>query len=755
MTIAPKYALQVGSKLVLPEKELVCFEKTQDGYTFLNAADGKSFAISFMDLARYLNMPSARMQKRREFAARTIDEFEKINCVDAAQLDPEEQENADFRRVCGQVVSEMRRNHEARPAKGKRKFSHNYLNRPDVQHVVAAMVEARFPGQVAIGGVRGGSAKKIHVLPKGRTLVRYADIADLEDVEDNVNGGLPFAYLNHLKGNRTSRICYEIRELMSEAGLKTLDPRKPAWANGLKYIKDKLVERNKLLRANGVEEIPVPSLDTYRSHIYRCAGRIGVSLMREGKWTARNKHAPGATDIRALKVGEYCMMDEHKISLLIQVKKAGYWHTLSDDYKAALEEIDEIIITRLHLLILLDIASRMPLAWVITDQPSEDATIELLRMATRDKRAEAEAYQCEGDPMPAVGLGKVVNDNGGGIRTAQIKAALLGVSAVSADARAYHSTDKMYVERFFGRAQTDVIELLHGYVGQRAGHLTGYDAKRNARLVMKVLHRILSRYLIDVYPSERHYGFGMDGGRPTEVVREINDDYGVIPPIDPHTRRIHLGIHETATPSDEGVKVLGLTYQCEELWSYLNGPGGGFRHQGPVDVYLDPDAPQEVTIIVRKHYDAPYTGHMAHSVFADCNLTQILQILQRHRQENPQQTELYEDRIARTRRSFDDEMHALGLQKMGKRSFATYAEIRSWARDLATGARVVPPPPAERVTAPGAITQIGAGANAYIISDEVITPDAPCNSAAPSQASFPEKAAGRFFARPETKGKLT
>lgn len=179
----------------------------------------------------------------------------------------------------------------------------------------------------------------------------------------------------------------------------------------------------------------------------------------------RNSRGRGSTDVRALLVGEYVEIDECKASLVVSAKVRGMWERLSPDERATLEEMDKLVRERLHILVMIDVATRMPLAWVISDQPRAEATLALFRMATRDKTREKRIYGCEGEPMPAIGIGHVKNDNGPGLRNAEVIGALMGMGAMNTVVRTYAATDKPYIERMFGTIESILLKLLHGYTG--------------------------------------------------------------------------------------------------------------------------------------------------------------------------------------------------------------------------------------------------------------------------------------------------
>ena len=95
---------------------------------------------------------------------------------------------------------------------------------------------------------------------------------------------------------------------------------------------------------------------------------------------------------------------------------SGGGQIINADQKEALATLDEYIKSRFLILIMLDVATGMPLGWVVAETPNADAALALFRMATRDKSREKRVYGCRGEPAAAVGLMHVKNDNGPGLR---------------------------------------------------------------------------------------------------------------------------------------------------------------------------------------------------------------------------------------------------------------------------------------------------------------------------------------------------
>ncbi|GJE44145.1 hypothetical protein AEGHOMDF_3331 [Methylobacterium soli] len=75
------------------------------------------------------------------------------------------------------------------------------------------------------------------------------------------------------------------------------------------------------------------------------------------------------------------------------------------------------------------------------------------------------------------------------------------------------------------------------------------------------------RYVVDEYHNRRHEGLG--GRTPRNAWAEMAGAYGTIPVPDPHTLRCSFGIPLTRKVTSEGLRVLGVHYQSEEIQQAL------------------------------------------------------------------------------------------------------------------------------------------------------------------------------------------
>lgn len=547
------------------------------------------------------------------------------------------------------------------------------LDRDDIRRIIRDVASQLYSTQPINLAPRGGSTRLVAFMPKGRTMLQY-----WQRYIDSGYDEMALADQAWFRGNRMSRITTKMRELMTEAIEQLhLDLKKPNVSAVLRRLRTLTTQENAKRKLNGLPPLKPVTHKTLAQHI-KMIGSTALAIARDGERAVANIRSSGCTDIRALMMGEMVEIDECKLSLITVAKSQGFWEQLSSTDKVALEEIDKIVHTRLWLVLMLDVATRMPLGWVLTDKPSKEATLKVLRMATRDKTREKIIYGCKADPAPAVGIGTIRGDNGYGIRNAAVKAATLGLLGQSVDARSYHGVDKPYLERMFGSLESILINLIHGYTGRRAGALPGYDPIRNGVLDCEELYALITRYLIDEYPNERHYGVTMMCQRPTKVMQYIDHNYGAIAVPGPHDRRIHLGWRSEVSITDEGVKVFGLPYNSPELQAVRD------QIEDKVSVFSDPDCTNHVTILIEGYQD-PILADLSMTAMSDMTIPEFLAIVEEARAEDPEETGEFDALLARVRGDRSDRLHAITLEHRLARSYMTIAEAQKKAEIVRAG----------------------------------------------------------------------
>lgn len=403
-------------------------------------------------------------------------------------------------------------------------LSNRKMDEPGNREYVRDVAQELF-GQTIYLNRRIGQKHKQWEMKSGRILMDdFRLFSSLPSDVDPLDALVP---LNHKKGNRVPRIANRLKELMTEAWEEVgLDLKQPYASNVYAFLEMRVTEENWLRERNGLGKLVVPSQKTLKAHREMLLSPTEYLLATHGDKHAENKRGRGSSDVRATSIAELCEIDECKASLVVSAKANGTWESLSNAVQKVLEDIDEEIRRRLVIIVIICVATRMPLAWIISDAPKAEATLAAYRMATRDKHREKTTYGCEGDPVPACGLGMIKNDNGTGLRNVAVKSALLGTGAAVADVCVHAAPHKPYVERMFGTTESVLFKIVHGYTGRRPGELTNYDAVKNGVLDIDELYGILTRFLVDEYPSMRHYGIGMNGRRPAEVLKQVHEEAG-------------------------------------------------------------------------------------------------------------------------------------------------------------------------------------------------------------------------------------
>ncbi|SFQ80075.1 integrase catalytic domain-containing protein [Donghicola eburneus] len=489
---------------------------------------------------------------------------------------------------------------------------------------------------------RGGKLAEGFVVPQGRTLARYCKVFDQFD------GNLVvLADRDHLKGSRAPRLVAWQQRFVKKVIDRCLRETKPSISNI--YILEKALfvrtEKDKALCATW------PSITTVRNH-YNAKSVVAKALGRDGQEHSDNLYGAGSTDIRALIPGGYLETDQYLVSIF--TRNDGRLVAKHIDPDTAPEELQENEVFRCWLHVIIDMATRMPLGWIIAQSADADHTMALLRMATRDKTKEKVRYNCRNDPAPPVRLGMVSADNGSATRNSQVYAAQLGMGVVVKANRTYHANDKPHIERLFGTIQGKVLSILPGYTGSHPKHLPGYHPKGAAKVTHDQLYGMITRYLVDEYPYDEHHGTGMFGMTPKAKLEEAISRYGLLPPHPQRDRILYLGVKREVSTTSEGVRVFNIPFNSTQLQRYADG--GSKR----VTVHLDPDDLRQV-LITAEGLDEVLEARLSMTVFKDLTLEEAVEVMEAATRDNPtrgalhkRELELSIEQRARDVHAFED-----------------------------------------------------------------------------------------------------
>lgn len=721
---APNYKIPSGMTVTSQGTQCQIYPNASGSYDVVSDRRGLE-VMTYKQVLSVLKRPDAWSQNRVIQGVDATARVRSGGLFYVEQLCKEQQQEVEFREALCVSLLQLQ--------KDGAKLTQPYLNRTETRQVIRAIagqIYTKHPIDIAR---RGGGIVAACIMPKGRTLLNYLK-RYVESAYD------PMALADHkwLQGNRHRRISSTVLEMILRSIEEIdMDPRKRSVRGVYNRFKTLLASENASRALNGLEPLEGVCYSTIREEV-RKISPTARAIARNGLKSTLNTHSRGSTDSRALMIGDCCDIDECKISLMSVSKKNGWFSKLSAQQKVTLKEVDEIIHSRLSLVVIIDVASRMPLGWTLSETPGAEATRSAMRMAMRNKTKEKIKYGCTMDPMPAVGINLLRNDNGSGLRNTDVKSAAVGLNMQALDARTYRGGDKPYVERMFGTMESQLFAFLHGYTGRRAGALPGYDPIKNGVLNTEELYALITRYLVDEYPLRKHTGTTMFGRRPIEVAKDVAENAGEILPPTAHDLRIHLGFEVRCKITHEGVKAFGLPFNSVELQA------AGEIHRGKVKVFVNPDDISFATVLIEGR-SAPIAAELSWTAVQDLTLPEFFEAAELARKSDPQLTQEFESTLNSVVRERFDHMERIASEKKLPRSYITIAEAERKASEILRGVHSARTIPHEGSATPGSLNELSMQDGAYKIAGGFENPLE--HQAEPQHDEL-------FTALPDTKGKL-
>lgn len=686
MSDKPQYKVIVGSKLTLDGHKWHVEAKELDGY-LVSGGDGEQTVLSFKRIDDAINAGLCEVSTPKQTEDRNKLHAFTGGFDDLDQVPQQEQRNARARMALVLAMEKLEQNGQ--------KLTHRYLDQPLVrkglfQSAIEISQNERLFDGVDLGPTRKPKTEPDSIVPKGRTLAKC--LSDFRKY-----GRKPIALINrhHLKGVRDPERACKLKDWQIDFVqyvCKHLNkPTKPKLAP--------VYEAAKALFTTSETDIvqgrTYPSVTTVRNwnkKLSNFAKQIGLLGLRQ----ARNRFGAGATDVRSLMYGERAATDQVYLSIFVDAD--GACRSRRIDPHSTSEQLAPNEVMRLWLHVMIDVATRLPLAWILSKTTDADHTMALLRMATRDKTKEKVRYGCKRDPAPAAGLLLTVADNGTATRNKDVYSSQMGLGSMVQTGRTYHSTDNPHAERFFSTLQFGVLNFEGGYVGSGPGDLPGYDPKANTHLTTDALYGVITRAFVDEYSHTAHKGTGMNGASPDGKLAEVMAMYGGIEPPSPEVRRISLGYKKTLTTSSEGVLFSIYPYNSIELQKFHDGV------PKKVTVYIDPDF-KDVATIQPANSPKKFSAALTLTALDGLSFEEGLAVAKTAAENNSKRQALTNDMLLEARAA---RAKSSGFFKEPRRpeSYSTEAQLQKQADALA-GVAIVPARTASAVPTltPGEITR--------------------------------------------------
>ncbi|MCZ4270561.1 Mu transposase C-terminal domain-containing protein [Rhodobacteraceae bacterium G21628-S1] len=709
MTSQPLYNIPKGSILKLDGRELMVSVREESGYTVRCLDSGECFSLTVERVDDAIRERDCEVIKPAD-AEKRYALLEYTGGIERVEQFPEETQ----RIVQGRLALVLAQ--DALREEGEKLTQRSMDKAGKHRRLVLERADRIAPGFNFLRTRRGGKLAAGFDVPQGRTLASYHDVYHRFDRNPVV-----LADRDHKKGRREPRLWDWQERFISFVLDCWLVPQKPKLADLYAQAKE-IFHRSPQEIA---QCISFPTITTVRSRIKAISEVVRV-IGRGGKRHATNVKGPGSTDVRALAFGEKFETDQCLLSIF--TSGDGVVRAKVIDPKQAPQELADNEVRRCWLHLIIDVATREVLGWIISETADADHTKALLRMATRDKTKEKVRYGCKQEPVPPVRLGLALADNGTATRNADVYASQIGMGMIVMTARAYQPLDKQVVERVFGTLQWQVLNTLPGYTGSRPGELTGYDPKNSAKLSHDQLYGIITRYFIDEYPFRPHRGTGMNGATPRQKREEARKRYGAIEAPSQRDRCLHLGEKVTATTTSDGVLAFNIPFSSNELVTFDDG------ESKQVTVHLDPDDLRTVYVTAEGVKEV-MEAELSMTVFKDQTLEEAIEIMEAATSSNPMLRELHDQHLseARARRAresgfFPDSRDPSSYQTHAQLEYRASKVLRVETRPAAySGATAAPGQLMSRGRTSGVVPARPAGA----------APSKPPSASTPPRASAP------------------
>ena len=315
-------------------------------------------------------------------------------------------------------------------------------------------------------------------------------------------------------------------------------------------------DENKRRDTHSLPLLTIPSRSTIYARV-NAFDNFHVDCVRLGIDKARAKYASSYNGLSVLMPLERVEIDEWKVDLITLFQKLGLWETLTPKQRMQIPRGRRLIV------VAIDAATRVILGFVLTENPSTEATKRLLFQVLQNKTDLARAigarssWEQHGTPMT------VACDTGSAFISDETVRALtyLGIMVEFGPAGVPEMRSRM--ERFFGSLTGGLMPRLIGRTFASVEERQASIGEDLVALTDEDLTSILVTWIVDYYHHKPHAG--LQGQTPANAWKEGVKTFGLRPPQGWEQITMALGIEYTRIVSKRGLQLYHLHYSCEEL----------------------------------------------------------------------------------------------------------------------------------------------------------------------------------------------
>ncbi|MDE4144841.1 hypothetical protein PXK17_21005, partial [Phaeobacter gallaeciensis] len=302
MTIAPIYSFATGTEFKVHGRELLLHNVGEHGYEVIDPDGGGIHVLGFSEFIE-LTKSGGLTFDTPTLSPQGSAKLRLGGLSVAEQLSAEQQEHGKFNYAECAAIDQLYKQRVMLEGRKGFRISISSLDNTENRKFLRPIVEAIFGKRVYLDTkkLRGGK-QHIWGLHSGRTLMKYYNVYRALPEGDDVIAGL--APLDHLRGNKKPRICWRLRELMTEAWEEIgLDLKGTSAANVHAHLVALVNRENKLRAANNLKELITPSQRTLARHRKELLSPSEYLVATKGERFARNKRGRGSSDVRAVLIG--------------------------------------------------------------------------------------------------------------------------------------------------------------------------------------------------------------------------------------------------------------------------------------------------------------------------------------------------------------------------------------------------------------------------------------------------------------------
>lgn len=316
-----------------------------------------------------------------------------------------------------------------------------------------------------------------------------------------------------------------------------------------------LKHENETRRAEGK-----PLLETRgRSTLFNWLGHfspIELDVLRHGPQYAKRKYgAVGKTD-RATRPGEVLQVDEWEIDARSRIMNGPIAEGLDQ------KTLDALPRGRRWMYIVIDVATRYIVGFVIAKSQNQDSAVRALHMATMDKTTLAAVAMAQSE-WTGFAFETIESDTGSAFRAADTVRAVNEAFATYCYPQTGEPQLRGVIERVFGTFTMRAMPHVPGRTFSNPIDRGDYPSDEFAVLTDNQLALIFVRYIVDVYHNTPHEG--LFGETPADALRRMEATVGLPPRLSERVQRRAFGLRFSGHLTRRGIRFLAISYNSPEL----------------------------------------------------------------------------------------------------------------------------------------------------------------------------------------------